>query len=121
MGARQRSPQSRLDPLPDSPGNLHDYQAELVIEIAAHSGESKATVERVLASFVDAVTKSVARGDEAGLPGLGAFSRSLRDGRTGRNPRTGEQVEIAPRWTPRFRAAKALRDAMPAPTKAKSK
>ncbi|AJW47590.1 MULTISPECIES: HU family DNA-binding protein [Ralstonia] len=96
-------------------------KAELVIEIAAHSGESKATVERVLASFVDAVTKSVARGDEAGLPGLGAFSRSLRDGRTGRNPRTGEQVEIAPRWTPRFRAAKALRDAMPAPTKAKSK
>ncbi len=97
-------------------------KAELLNELASQTGESKATCERVLDALVLNVHRGVGKGLAVTVTGLGVFSRAHREARTGRNPRTGAEVPIAARYVPKFRAAKAFKDAIPQPkSKARGK
>lgn len=97
-------------------------KAEFLNSLAEASGETKASCERVLDAVVLAVQGGVAKGNPVSIAGLGVFTRAHRNARTGRNPRTGEEVAIAACYAPKFRAAKAFKDAIPQPKgKAKGK
>ena len=67
-------------------------------------------VERIVNTIFDEVTDAMARGDRVELRGFGAFSVKQRDARTGRNPRTGETVEVEQKHVPFFKTGKLLRD-----------
>ena len=67
-------------------------------------------IERIVSIVFDEITDSLARGDRVELRGFGAFSVKYRPARTGRNPRSGEAVDIEEKWTPFFKAGKELRD-----------
>lgn len=86
-------------------------QAELVAEIAKNSGQTKTAVEGVLKALGGVVCSELGGGGEITLPGIGKLSVTTRAARTGRNPRTGDAIEIAARKVPHFSAAKALKDA----------
>lgn len=95
-------------------------QAELIAKVAAISGESKKAVEAVLKTAGDVITAGLQESDDVALPGLGKLSVRQRAARTGKNPKTGEAIQIPPRKAPHFSAAKALKDAVnPAPKKGK--
>lgn len=67
-------------------------------------------VERIVNTIFEEVTGAMARGDRVELRGFGAFSVKKRDSRTGRNPRTGEAVEVEEKHVPFFKTGKLLRD-----------
>lgn len=67
-------------------------------------------VERIVATTLTAITEAMARGERVELRGFGAFSVKRREARTGRNPRTGELVEVAAKHVPFFKTGKLLRD-----------
>ena len=67
-------------------------------------------VEKIVAAIFDHITDALADGDRVELRGFGAFSVKHREARTGRNPRTGEPVEIEEKWTPFFKAGKEMRE-----------
>lgn len=69
-------------------------------------------IERIVSIVFDEITDSLAQGNRVELRGFGAFSVKHRPARTGRNPRSGESVEIEEKWTPFFKAGKELRDRM---------
>ncbi len=69
-------------------------------------------IERIVSIIFDEITDSLARGDRVELRGFGAFSVKHRPARVGRNPRSGEAVNIEEKWTPFFKAGKELRDRM---------
>jgi DNA-binding protein HU-beta len=87
-------------------------KAELVEKMAEDADVSKAAAEKCFKSFVDAVIKSVKKGNKFALVGFGTFSVSKRKARTGRNPRTGATIKIAARKVPKFSAGKAFKDAV---------
>ncbi len=87
-------------------------KAELVEKMAKDSGASKAVAEKSLNSFVDAVTKTLKKGNKVALVGFGTFSISKRKARKGRNPQTGAIIKIAARKAPKFTAGKALKGAV---------
>ena len=67
-------------------------------------------VERIVNTIFDEIIEAMARGDRVELRGFGAFSVKKRDARTGRNPRTGEAVEVEEKHVPFFKTGKLLRD-----------
>ncbi len=67
-------------------------------------------VERIVSIVFDEMTDALARGDRVELRGFGAFSVKHRQARIGRNPRSGEAVQIEEKWSPFFKAGKELRD-----------
>lgn len=67
-------------------------------------------VERIVATIFDEIIEAMARGDRVELRGFGAFSVKKRDARTGRNPRTGESVDVDQKHVPFFKTGKLLRD-----------
>lgn len=69
-------------------------------------------VERIVSAVFDEITDALAQGDRVELRGFGAFSVKHRDARTGRNPRTGESVEVPAKRAPFFKTGKDLRDRM---------
>lgn len=69
-------------------------------------------LKKALSAFTDTVTSAMKNGDKVQLVGFGTFEVSKRAARTGRNPRTGETVEIAASATPKFKAGKALKNAV---------
>lgn len=69
-------------------------------------------VERIVSSVFEEITDALAAGDRVELRGFGAFSVKERDARTGRNPRTGESVEVPAKRAPFFKTGKDLRDRM---------
>ena len=69
-------------------------KSELIDAIAEGSGLSKSQAENALNATIDAIQNAVAGGDKVTLPGFGAWSQSQRSARQGRNPRTGEIVQI---------------------------
>lgn len=85
-------------------------KAELVSAIAEQSEVSKKDTEKVLKSFVDVVSGALKAGDKVQLVGFGTFEVSERAARSGRNPQTGETIEIAASKMPKFKAGKALKD-----------
>ncbi len=67
-------------------------------------------VERIVTTIFDEITEALARGDRVELRGFGAFSVKRRDARTGRNPRTGDAVEVSEKHIPFFKTGKLLRE-----------
>ncbi len=87
-------------------------KADLIEEIAQSAEVSKSAAERAIDALVAAVKKSLKKGDTVTLVGFGTFYANRRAARTGRNPRTGAAVSIPAASIPRFRAGKALKDAI---------
>ncbi len=67
-------------------------------------------VERIVNTIFDEITSALSRGDRVELRGFGAFSVKQRDARIGRNPRTGEKVEVEEKVVPYFKTGKQLRE-----------
>lgn len=85
-------------------------KAELIASLALHTGETKTTVEKVLAGL-DAVTcYTLNGGDEVLLPGIGKLVPMKKAARTARNPRTGDKIEKPATTVVKFRVAKSLKD-----------
>jgi DNA-binding protein HU-beta len=85
---------------------------ELVSAIAESTDLSKADADRALKAVVDAITGAVASGDKVQIPGLGTFEPRERSAREGRNPQTGQTIQIAATTVPGFKAATAFKDAV---------
>lgn len=85
-------------------------KAELIGAVAENAEVSKKDAEKVLKSFVEVVSDAMKNGDKVQLVGFGTFEVSERAARTGRNPKTGESIEIAASRIPKFKAGKALKD-----------
>jgi len=73
---------------------------------------TKAQSERAVDVVVDTIIDTLKSGDEVSIAGLGIFSTKMRAARQGRNPRTGESIQIQAMRVPKFRAAKGLKDAV---------
>lgn len=85
---------------------------ELVEALASKTGVSKAVAGEMLAAFVDGVTAALSKGDKVALPGFGVFSVSQRAARQGVNPKTGEKLQIPAMKVAKFKAGKALKEAV---------
>ena len=85
-------------------------KAELVAAIAEKAELSKKDSEKALKAFVDVVTEELVKGEKVQLVGFGTFEISERPAREGRNPQTGETMNIAASKAPKFKAGKALKD-----------
>lgn len=86
-------------------------KSELIDAIAAQADISKASAGRALDAAVESVTKELKAGGQVSLVGFGTFSVKDRAARTGRNPQTGEAIQIKAAKIPSFKAGKALKDA----------
>lgn len=75
-------------------------------------GGTKVQADQVVDKVIDSIISSLKAGDEVSIAGLGIFSVKQRAARQARNPRTGEMVQVAAMKVPKFRAAKALKDAV---------
>lgn len=87
-------------------------KGELIDAVAASAGLSRSDATKAVDSVLDNVTRALANGSTVSLVGFGTFSVKERAARTGRNPRTGEPIEIAASKVPGFKAGKALKDAV---------
>jgi DNA-binding protein HU-beta len=85
---------------------------ELIDAVANQAGIAKSAAAETIDAFLDAVTKAVVKGDPVQLIGFGSFSTGARAARTGRNPKTGEALQIAASTTVKFTAGKAFKDAV---------
>ena len=86
-------------------------RSELIQQIADENPHLfQRDVERIVSTVFDEITAAMARGDRVELRGFGAFSVKRRDARQGRNPRTGESVEVEEKHVPFFKTGKLLRD-----------
>jgi len=87
-------------------------KSELIDAIAAAADISKASAARALDAVIDSVTDTLKNGDKVSLVGFGTFEVKERAARVGRNPKTGEEINIAASRVPSFKAGKALKDAV---------
>lgn len=87
-------------------------RSQLVDVIAAEADISKAAAERALNAFTGSVTSALANGGPVTLLGFGTFSVGVRAARAGRNPQTGETIQIAASKVAKFKAGKTLKDAV---------
>ena len=87
-------------------------KAELVAAIAEKTELSKKDSEKALKAFIDVVTEELKKGEKVQLVGFGTFETSKRAAREGRNTQTGATMKIAASVAPKFKAGKALKDAM---------
>jgi len=87
-------------------------KAELIDAVAEDSGLKKSEAARALDSAIDNITGALRGGDNVTLVGFGTFTVRRRDARMGRNPRTGEAIQIKASNVPGFKAGKALKDAL---------
>jgi DNA-binding protein HU-beta len=87
-------------------------KSELIDAIAASADISKAAAGRALDGAMDAVKKALKKGEMVTLVGFGSFYVGKRAARSGRNPRTGATIKIKAAKVPKFRAGKALKDAV---------
>ncbi len=87
-------------------------KAELVDAVAGAANLSKADAGRAVDAVVESVTSALKRGEQVSVVGFGTFSVKHRAARSGRNPRTGETIQIAASNVPGFKAGKGLKDAV---------
>ena len=87
-------------------------KTELIAAIAEQAEISKKDAEKALKAFVDVVTEQLKEGEKVQLVGFGTFEVSERASREGRNPQTGKTMKIAACKAPKFKAGKALKDAV---------
>lgn len=87
-------------------------KSELIEAMANGSGVTKADAHRVLQTFMETITNALKSGDQVVIPGFGSFSTGNRSARTGRNPQTGKTIEIKASRVAKFKAGKALKEAV---------
>jgi nucleoid DNA-binding protein len=87
-------------------------KSELVAHIATSAGLTKAQATAALQAFETSVIDTLANGGEVTLIGFGTFKVTDRAARTGRNPKTGEEIQIAASKVPTFKAGKAFKQAV---------
>ncbi len=87
-------------------------KVELVNAIAEKAELTKADAEKALKAVIDSITEALKDGDKVALVGFGTFSVSERAARTGKNPQTGEKIQINASRVPKFKAGKMLKDAV---------
>lgn len=86
-------------------------KSELILRLAeANPHLYQRDVERIVSTIFDEISAALSRGDRVELRGFGAFSVKRRAPRTGRNPRTGESVQVAEKYVPFFKTGKELRE-----------
>jgi DNA-binding protein HU-beta len=87
-------------------------KAGIVDAVHAKLGGTKVQAEMAVDTMIDGIISSLKKGEEVSIAGLGIFSVKTRAARTARNPRTGESIQVKAMRVPKFRAAKALKDAV---------
>ena len=86
-------------------------KSELIQKLAeSHPHLYHRDVERIVSTVFDEISSALERGDRVELRGFGTFSVKHREARVGRNPRTGDTVQVAPKTVPFFKTGKQLRD-----------
>ena len=85
-------------------------KSDLVDTIAEKASLSRKDAEQILDATLDFVAQTLKKGDKLTISGFGTFSVSARAARTGRNPQTGEAIQISASKNPRFKPGKALKD-----------
>lgn len=92
------------------PMTVRKSKTDIINAIAADTGETKASVTKILSCALDTIKNWVAEGTEISLLGFGTFKMGHRAARLGRNPQTGEQIEIKAAKLPKFMAGKAFKE-----------
>ena len=87
-------------------------KTELIAAAAERSGLTKKDTEKALNAALDAITAALVAGDKVQVSGFGIFEVKEREARMGRNPHTGEAMEIAASRVPAFKASKTMKDAL---------
>ena len=87
-------------------------KAELIANVASEASLTKREAEKAVAAVFNSITAALTEGDKIQLIGFGTFEVKERAARTGRNPKTGEEIKIAASKTPSFKAGKGLKDAV---------
>lgn len=87
-------------------------KTELIAAVAERSGLSKKDSEKAINATIEAITAELSEGGKIQLVGFGTFEVKERPAHTGRNPRTGEPMEVAASRAPQFKAGKTLKDAV---------
>ncbi|ATW05224.1 HU family DNA-binding protein [Sphingorhabdus sp. YGSMI21] len=85
---------------------------DLISAVAEASGLSKTDAAKAVDAIFDAIAGTLSRGGDVRLAGFGTFSTSRRKASTGRNPRTGEPMQLAPSTSAKFKAGKGLKEAI---------
>ena len=87
-------------------------KADIADKVHGVLGGTKADAERAVETMVDSIVDGLKAGEEVSIAGLGIFSAKMRPARQGRNPRTGETIQIPSMRVAKFRASKSLKDAV---------
>ena len=87
-------------------------KTDLINAVAEHAELTKADAGRALEAFFETVQKALKKGDDVSVVGFGTFTVRSRAARSGRNPRTNEEIKIAASKVPAFKAGKTLKDAL---------
>jgi DNA-binding protein HU-beta len=87
-------------------------KADIINKVHETLDTTKADAERAVECVIENIVESLKSGQEVSIAGLGIFSAKKREARTARNPRTGESIEVPAMRVPKFRAAKALKEAV---------
>ena len=87
-------------------------KAEFISAVSEAAGSSKSEATAHVEAIINVVTNALKGDNEVTLVGFGTFKAKKREARTGRNPRTGESIQIAASTVPSFKAGKALKDAL---------
>ena len=85
-------------------------KAQLVEEVVSQTGLTKRAAEELVDRATSVITEALARGEKVTLVGFGTFRVMNKEARTGRNPRTGQAIQIGAKKVPRFRPGKGLRE-----------
>ena len=87
-------------------------KAELIESVASKVDLPRAVAERAVNTMFDEIVEALKEGEKVNISGFGTFSVSERKARTGRNPKTGESIEIAASKAAKFKAGKTLKDSL---------
>ncbi len=87
-------------------------KTELIKAVAEKTGESQAAAAKSVAAVFETITETIKKGETVSLIGFGTFGTKSIAERTGRNPQTGEEIKIAARTAPFFKAGKGLKDSI---------
>lgn len=87
-------------------------KTELIAAVAERTGTTKKDAERVVNAAFEVIAAELAKGEKVQIAGFGIFETRQREARTGRNPLTGESIQIAATRTPAFKPGKALKDSV---------
>jgi DNA-binding protein HU-beta len=87
-------------------------KAELIESVASKVDLPRAIAERAVNTMFEDIVEALKQGDKVNVSGFGTFSVSTRKARTGRNPKTGESIEIAASRAAKFKAGKTLKDCL---------